>query len=88
MSESLVFVQIASYYVGQWLADVLPKKTIRVPFTSFSFSLNPGPWHVKENVLVTVPTIACAVRDGIPAMIVMLYSTTLVSLTLTLHLIT
>lgn len=43
----------ASHYVGYWLAEILPKKTVRIPFTKFSFSLNPGPWHVKG---------ACALR--------------------------
>ncbi|KAF2733326.1 OPT superfamily oligopeptide transporter [Polyplosphaeria fusca] len=50
----ILFVQIASYYIGHWLAQVLPKWIVRVPFTSFSFSLNPGPFHIKENVLVAV----------------------------------
>ncbi|KAF2442922.1 putative oligopeptide transporter [Karstenula rhodostoma CBS 690.94] len=50
----ILFVQIASHYVGHWLAEVLPKKTVRVPFTKWGFSLNPGPWSAKENVLVTV----------------------------------
>ena len=42
---SVFFVQIASNYVGPWLAKVLPKKQIRIAFTRFSFSLNPGPWR-------------------------------------------
>jgi hypothetical protein len=51
---SVFFVQIASNYVGMWLAKVLPTKVFRVPFTKFEFSLNPGPWSVKEHVLVTI----------------------------------
>lgn len=53
---SVFFVQIASNYVGLWLAKILPKKTLRVPFTpkAWAFSLNPGPWSIKEHVLVTV----------------------------------
>ncbi|TAQ91333.1 hypothetical protein B7494_g300 [Chlorociboria aeruginascens] len=45
---------IASNYVGIWLAQVLPAKVIKLPFTKFSFNLNPGPWSVKEHVLVTI----------------------------------
>lgn len=41
----------ASHYMGHWLADVLPKKIIRIPFTKFSFNLNPGPWHVKGMII-------------------------------------
>ncbi|KAI1083117.1 OPT superfamily oligopeptide transporter [Whalleya microplaca] len=51
---SVFFVQIAANYVGLWLARVLPERPIRVPFTSWSFSLNPGPWSSKEHVLVTI----------------------------------
>ncbi|KAI6250199.1 Oligopeptide transporter 1, partial [Erysiphe necator] len=51
---SIFFVQIASDYVGQWLAKALPSWNIKIPFTKFSFNLNPGPWSVKEHVLVTL----------------------------------
>jgi hypothetical protein len=51
---SVFFVQIASNYVGLWLANILPATVFRVPFTKFGFSLNPGPWSVKEHVLVTI----------------------------------
>ncbi|WBW72749.1 oligopeptide transporter 7 [Schizosaccharomyces osmophilus] len=49
---SVFFVQIASYWLGKWLAKILPSKTIRI--WKFSFSLNPGPFSVKECVLVTL----------------------------------
>ncbi|KAL2070302.1 hypothetical protein VTL71DRAFT_13328 [Oculimacula yallundae] len=51
---SVFFVQIASNYVGVWLAKILPAWNVRVPFTSFGFNLNPGPFGVKEHVLVTI----------------------------------
>ncbi|KAI0185725.1 putative oligopeptide transporter [Xylaria flabelliformis] len=51
---SVFFVQIASNYVGLWLARVLPDRQIRIPFTKWSFNMNPGPWSVKEHVLVTI----------------------------------
>jgi OPT family oligopeptide transporter len=43
---------------------VLPKKTVRIPFTKFSFSLNPGPWSAKENVLVTVTAASGATSNA------------------------
>jgi len=49
---SVFFVQIASHYVGKWLAKVLPSKNINLYF--IKFNLNPGPWSIKENVLVTL----------------------------------
>ena len=52
---SVFFVQIAANYVGLWLARVIPRGwRVRVPYTSYSFSLNPGPWSIKEHVLVTI----------------------------------
>lgn len=51
---SIFFVQIASDHVGLWLAKTLPAWTIKIPFTKYQFSLNPGPWSVKEHVLVTL----------------------------------
>ncbi|KAI1389940.1 OPT oligopeptide transporter protein-domain-containing protein [Hypoxylon trugodes] len=51
---SVFFVQIATNYVGLWLARVLPARQIQIPFTKRSFSLNPGPWSIKEHVLVTI----------------------------------
>lgn len=51
---SVFFVQIASSYVGAWLARVLPATQVRIPFTAWGFNLNPGPFSVKEHVLVTI----------------------------------
>ena len=51
---SVFFVQIASNYVGMWLAKVLPAWHVRVPGTKYGFNLNPGPWSTKEHVLVTI----------------------------------
>ncbi|KAG8409346.1 OPT super [Metarhizium acridum] len=51
---SVFFVQIASNYVGVWLAKVLPARRVRIPFTRHGFSLNPGPFSTKEHVLVTI----------------------------------
>jgi hypothetical protein len=51
---SVFFVQILSNYMGLWLAKILPATTIKLPFTKYGFSLNPGPWSPKEHVLVTI----------------------------------
>jgi hypothetical protein len=50
---SVFFVQIVSNYLGIWLAKILPAWNVKIPFTSYGFSLNPGPWSVKEHVLVS-----------------------------------
>ncbi|WJX78529.1 OPT super [Trifolium repens] len=36
------------------MAATLPSKPIQVPFTTRSFSLNPGPFSLKEHVLITI----------------------------------
>ncbi|KAJ5539223.1 Oligopeptide transporter OPT superfamily [Penicillium frequentans] len=51
---SVFFVQIACHYVGHFLAKILPAWTVRLPGTRWSFNLNPGPWSIKEHVLITV----------------------------------
>lgn len=51
---SIFFVQIGANYVGNWLAKCLPAWEFRIPFTKKTFNLNPGPFSVKEHVLVTI----------------------------------
>ncbi|CAL0326649.1 unnamed protein product [Lupinus luteus] len=46
--------QIVTLPLGKLMAATLPTKPIRVPFTKWSFSLNPGPFHLKEHVLITI----------------------------------
>lgn len=60
---SVFFVQIASHYVGLWLARVLPDRVIRIPFTKYSFNMNPGPWSIKEHVLVTITAASGATSN-------------------------
>ncbi|KAI0497011.1 hypothetical protein KFK09_023339 [Dendrobium nobile] len=51
---SSVCVQIISLPIGRFLAKSLPKKDIKLPFTNWSFSLNPGPFSMKEHCLITI----------------------------------
>ncbi|KZT27098.1 oligopeptide transporter [Neolentinus lepideus HHB14362 ss-1] len=47
---------LVSYPIGKLLAFSLPITTYRLPrwLGSYEFSLNPGPWNIKEHVLVYV----------------------------------
>lgn len=54
LSISSVSAQILVLPVGKLMAAWLPAKAIRVPFTKWSFSLNPGPFSLKEHVLITI----------------------------------
>ncbi|KAF4126212.1 oligopeptide transporter [Geosmithia morbida] len=51
---SVFFVQIASSYAGVWMAKYTPAWTVKIPLTPWKFSLNPGPFSVKEHVLITI----------------------------------
>ncbi|KAL5735608.1 hypothetical protein ACOSP7_030069 [Xanthoceras sorbifolium] len=54
LSVGSVSAQILVLPVGQLMAATLPSKQIKVPFTKWSFSLNPGPFNLKEHVLITI----------------------------------
>ncbi|CAK7323351.1 unnamed protein product [Dovyalis caffra] len=51
---SSVSAQIVALPAGRLMAAVLPNKCIRFPGTKWSFSLNPGPFNLKEHVLITI----------------------------------
>jgi hypothetical protein len=43
---------LLSYPIGILLASILPKKYIGIG--KFGFSLNPGPFSIKEHVLISI----------------------------------
>ncbi|CAA0814028.1 Oligopeptide transporter 1 [Striga hermonthica] len=52
---SPVVMQILSLPIGRFMARVLPAAEIKVPFMrGWSFSLNPGPFNLKEHVLISI----------------------------------
>ncbi|KAK4489972.1 hypothetical protein RD792_000626 [Penstemon davidsonii] len=52
---SMISVQIATLPVGRFMATALPKTKFRLPgFGSREFSLNPGPFNMKEHVLISI----------------------------------
>ncbi|KAG0463098.1 hypothetical protein HPP92_021574 [Vanilla planifolia] len=54
LSIGSVCIQIITLPIGRFLAATLPKKDIKVPLTRCSFSLNPGPFSMKEHCLITI----------------------------------
>lgn len=57
MKISALSATLAALPIGQFMAYVLPKTVVRIPFfrgRSWSFSLNPGPFNIKEHVLITI----------------------------------
>ncbi|RKP23547.1 OPT oligopeptide transporter protein-domain-containing protein [Syncephalis pseudoplumigaleata] len=51
LTISVLVAQLLSYPLGRLMARALPDRTVGVG--SFSFSLNPGPFNIKEHVLIT-----------------------------------
>ncbi|XP_058112758.1 oligopeptide transporter 1-like [Magnolia sinica] len=51
---SSVSAQIAVLPIGRLMAATLPTKPIRVPMTRWTVVLNPGPFNLKEHVLITI----------------------------------
>ncbi|KAL5855126.1 hypothetical protein ACOSQ4_004928 [Xanthoceras sorbifolium] len=50
-----ITVQVGTLPIGHFLATVLPSTKFRIPgFGSKLFSLNPGPFNIKEHVLITI----------------------------------
>ncbi|KAI0073570.1 OPT superfamily oligopeptide transporter [Panus rudis PR-1116 ss-1] len=53
---------LIAYPIGKFLAFTLPITTYRIPrwltlgYGPFSFSMNPGPWNIKEHALVYMMT--------------------------------
>ncbi|KAL5735613.1 hypothetical protein ACOSQ2_030401 [Xanthoceras sorbifolium] len=54
LSVGSVSAQILVLPIGKLMAATLPTKVFRVPFTEWKFSLNPGPFNLKEHVLITI----------------------------------
>ncbi|KAL6975173.1 oligopeptide transporter [Sarracenia purpurea var. burkii] len=49
-----VSAQILVLPIGRLMAATLPDRKFRVPFTNWSFTMNPGPFTLKEHVLITI----------------------------------
>lgn len=54
ISVSSVIAQIVVLPVGRMMEASLPTKQIRLPGIRWSFSLNPGPFNMKEHALITI----------------------------------
>ncbi|KAK7821036.1 oligopeptide transporter 1 [Quercus suber] len=66
LSITPVIIQILVLSLGKLMSAYLPSKPIRVPLTNWSFSLNPGPFNLKEHVLITI--FANSGADGVYAL--------------------
>ncbi|KAI5432740.1 variant 2, OPT super [Lathyrus oleraceus] len=51
---STVAAQIVSLPIGKLMAASLPTTVYKFPFINWSFTLNPGPFNLKEHALITI----------------------------------
>lgn len=52
---TMISVQVATLPIGRFMANVLPTAKFKLPgFGSREFSLNPGPFNMKEHVLISI----------------------------------
>ncbi|XP_031264015.1 oligopeptide transporter 5-like [Pistacia vera] len=54
LSVGPVAAQIIVLPIGRLMASTLPTKVYQCPLTKWRFSLNPGPFSVKEHALITI----------------------------------
>ncbi|CAN1265835.1 Oligopeptide transporter 5 [Linum perenne] len=54
LSVGSVTAQIVVLPLGKLMAATLPTKKIRFPFSDKTWSLNPGPFNMKEHALITI----------------------------------
>ncbi|KAG2142311.1 OPT oligopeptide transporter protein-domain-containing protein [Suillus bovinus] len=72
-SVSPLALLLVCYPIGKFCAFVLPITTYRLPryLGSYEFSLNPGPWNIKEHVLVYImANVAISAPYAINAIVV------------------
>ncbi|XP_019460501.1 PREDICTED: oligopeptide transporter 1-like [Lupinus angustifolius] len=51
---SSVSAQIVTLPLGKLMAATLPSRRFQLPLTEWSFTLNPGPFSLKEHALITI----------------------------------
>lgn len=72
-SVSPLVLLLVCYPIGKFFAFVLPITTYRLPryLGGYEFSLNPGPWNIKEHVLVYImANVAISAPYAINAIVV------------------
>ncbi|KAA1113458.1 hypothetical protein PGT21_031932 [Puccinia graminis f. sp. tritici] len=52
ISLSITFAQLVAYPLGCFMARVLPTRLFRI--AGYQFSLNPGPFNMKEHMLISI----------------------------------
>ncbi|CAF1277570.1 unnamed protein product [Didymodactylos carnosus] len=70
-SMSPMLVIVLSYPIGRLMHKILPAKTWHIPLINRNFSLNPGPFSIKEHVIIYVMVSAAQTTYAIDTVTVM-----------------
>ncbi|THU49637.1 hypothetical protein C4D60_Mb06t11630 [Musa balbisiana] len=62
LTISAILMQIAVLPIGRFMASVLPDREVNL-LPGWGFNLNPGPFNIKEHVIITIFT-SCGVSYG------------------------
>ncbi|KAL4298552.1 hypothetical protein S245_057927 [Arachis hypogaea] len=54
LSVGSMSAQIVAFPLGKFMAATLPTKHFHIPMTNWHFTLNPGPFTLKEHALITI----------------------------------
>lgn len=63
LTISAILMQIAVLPMGKFMARVMPTRTYRLFGGRWEFSLNPGPFNIKEHVIISI-LANCGVSYG------------------------
>lgn len=50
----IAIIRIVLMMLGQFMAATLPTKSFQIPGTTWNLNMNPGPFNVKENILLNI----------------------------------
>ncbi|XP_057725512.1 oligopeptide transporter 1-like [Arachis stenosperma] len=65
LSVGSMSAQIVAFPLGKFMAATLPTRHFHIPMTNWHFTLNPGPFTLKEHALITI--FASAGASGVYA---------------------
>jgi OPT oligopeptide transporter protein len=63
LTVSAILMQIAVLPIRRFLATVLPKKEVKL-WGNWGFNLNPGPFNIKEHVIIMIFANCCVSFGG------------------------
>lgn len=66
---NMMIAQLLSYPMGKAMASILPHQTLVLPGGRWRFSLNPGPFSIKEHCIISIManTASVSLPNNVPS---------------------